>query len=96
MKEIKLENKGTYEEIVEFIYKNYDIVEPTKFVFTKVVETNAKMRRRKEYKNIYKYEVEGQIILNNNNHKENLFRKVCISQVKYGYTAEDFERNGID
>lgn len=24
MKEIKLENKGTYEEMVEFIYKNYE------------------------------------------------------------------------
>lgn len=96
MKEIKLENKGTYEEIVEFIYKNYDITEPTKFVFTKVVETNAKMRRRAMYKNVYKYEVEAQITLNDNNHKENLFRKVCIPTMKFGYTTEDFRRNGID
>ena len=39
MKEIKLENKGTYEEIVRFICKNYNIEEPTKFIFTKIVET---------------------------------------------------------
>ena len=56
MKEIKLEKKGTYEEMVRFIYKNYEITEPTKFIFTKVVETNAKMKRRTKNKNVYKSE----------------------------------------
>ena len=96
MKEIKLENKGTYEEMVRFIYKNYNIEEPTKFTFTKIVETNAKMRRREIYKNVYKYEVEDNIIINDNNHKENLYRKVCVPPLKFGYTAEDFIKNGID
>lgn len=94
MKEIKLEKKGTYEEMVRFIYNNYDITEPTKFIFTKVVETNAKMRRRAIYKNVYKYEVEGQITLNDNNHKENLFRKICSPQIGTRYV--DFAAMGID
>lgn len=94
MKEIKLENKGTYEEMVEYIYKNYDIEEPTKFIFTKVVETNAKMRRRSKYKGVYSYETQGEIILNDNNHKKNLFNKVCIPQIGTRYV--DFAAMGID
>ena len=96
MKEIKLEMKGKYEDVVEYINKNIEIEEPTTFLFTKIVETNAKMRRRKEYKNIYSYEVEGKITLNDNNHKNNLYRKVCLPTPKYSYTAEDFAMYGID
>ena len=96
MKEIKLEIKGTYEEIVEFIRNNYDIVEPTKFIFTKIVETNAKMRRLSKYKNVYEFEKEGFIALNDNAHKENLFKKVCIPKINYGYSQEYMARMGID
>lgn len=93
MKEIRLESKGTYEEIVEYIYQNYDITEPTKFTFTKVVRTNAKQRRRKEFKDVYQYEEEGTILLNDNNHKKNLLNKVigCV-----GSSYVDFNKWGID
>ncbi len=93
MKELKLEIKDTYENIVEYIYNNLDITEPTKFIFTKIINTNAKMRRRKEFKNIYSFEKEGYIILNDNNHKNNLFKKVCLPS-NSGYV--DFEKFGID
>ena len=72
----------------------FEAEEPTKFIFTKIVETNAKMRRRAIYKNVYKYEVEGQITLNDNNHKENLFRKICSPQIGTRYV--DFAAMGID
>ena len=52
------------------------------------------MRRRAIYKNVYKYEVEGQITLNDNNHKENLFRKICNPQIGTRYV--DFASMGID
>ena len=94
MKEIKLEIKDTYENVVEYIYNNYSIEEPTKFIFTKVVKTNSKMRRRKEYKNIYSYELEGTIILNNDNHKKNLFKKICLPVVGPQYI--NFDEMGID
>lgn len=94
MKEIKLEIKDTYENIVNYINSNFDIKEPTKFVFTKIVETNAKMRKRKEYKNIYSYETEGSIILNDNNHKNNLYKKVCLPNIGTKYV--DFAKMGID
>ncbi len=93
MKEIKLEIKGTYEEIVKYINENYDIEEQTLFTFTKIVKTNAKMRRLSQYKNVYEYETEGFIKLNDNNHKENLFRKVCLPSIG-GYV--DFNKYGID
>lgn len=54
------------------------------------------MRRLKKYKDIYKYETEGIIKLNDNNHKENLFKKVCLPKARYGFTKEDFERLGVD
>lgn len=95
MKKIELEMKGTYDEIVEYIKNNYDIEEPTEFIFKKIVRTNAKMRRRKEYKNVYNYEVEGRITLNDNNHKMNLYKKVFFER-KFSYTSSDFARNGID
>ena len=94
MKEIKLEEKGTYEEVVEHIYNNYTITEPTKFSFTRIVNTNAKMRRIKKFKDVYQFEEESHIILNDDNHKKNLYRKVCIPQIGQGYV--DFERMGID
>jgi hypothetical protein len=96
MKEINLEKKGTYEEMVEYIREQFDIQEPTIFKFTKIVETNAKMRRTKEYKNIYKYETEGFIKLNDNNHKENLFKKVVFNNNNYYTSREYFAKMGID
>ena len=96
MKEINLEMKMTYEDMVRYIRENYEIEEPTIFKFIKIVETNAKMRRLKKYKDIYKYETEGIIKLNYNNHKENLFKKVCLPKASYGFTKEDFERLGVD
>lgn len=53
MKIIKLEFKKTYEEMVEYIHDNYDIEEPTTFEFTKIVKTNAKMRRLAKYARLY-------------------------------------------
>ena len=94
MKEIKLELKGTYEEVVEFIRDNFDIKEPTIFTFTKIMKTNAKMRKLAKYKNVYEYEVESNIKLNDNNHKENLFKKVCVGAIGQGYV--DFAKYGID
>lgn len=93
MKEIKLEIKDTYNNVVEFISRNFNITEPTKFTFTKVVETNAKMRRRAAYKNVYSYETESCIILNDNNHKDNLYKKVCLTG---GTQYVDFAKMGID
>ena len=93
MRQIELEKKGKYEEMVEYIYNNYDIDEETNFNFTRIVETNAKMRRRKEFKNVYSYEVECTIHLNNNEHKKNLFKKVCMPERTY---KPDFDRLGID
>ena len=94
MKEIKLEIKDSYENVVSYINSNFDIEEPTKFTFIKIVETNAKMRRRKEYKNVYSYEVEGTVVLNDNNHKNNLYKKVCLPVVGTRYV--DFNKMGID
>ncbi len=94
MKEIKLEMKGTYEEIVEYIRDNFDITEPTTFIFTKIVKTNAKMRKLAKFKNIYEYETEGSIKLNDNSHKENLFKKTCLNQIGQSYV--NFDRYGID
>ena len=94
MKEIKLDIKGTYEEIVEFIRDNFNIQEPTTFTFAKIVKTNAKQRKLKQFKNVYEYETEGIIKLNDNNHKENLFKKVCLTKVGQGYV--NFEKYGID
>ena len=54
MKEINLEMKMTYEDMVRYIRENYEIEEPTIFKFIKIVETNANMRRLKKYKDIYK------------------------------------------
>lgn len=94
MKEIKLEIKDTYENIVRHIYNNYDIVEPTKFAFTKIMNTNAKMRNKKEFKNVYSYEIEGTIILNDNTHKRNIFKKVCLPKI--GQDNINFDSLGID
>lgn len=94
MKKMKLTIKDTYENVVEYIYKHYDILEPTEFTFTKIVNTNAKMRRRKEFKNVYYFEKDGVIVLNNNIHKRNLFKKVCLAPL--GGEVTDFEKYGID
>ena len=97
MKEIKLEIKGSYKEVVEFINKNYNITEPTVFLFTQVKETNAKMRRYKEWKGIYKYEVDSHILLNDDNHKRNLYNKVCGTTIKqWGYSQSYMARMGVD
>lgn len=94
MNEIKLEIKDTYENVVKYIYNNYDIMKPTAFLFTKIVNTNSKMRKKKEFKNVYSFETDGIIILNDNNHKKNLFKKVCMPSIGQGYV--DFDKLGID
>lgn len=94
MKVVELNFRGKYEDAVEYIYKNIKIEEPTEFKFTRIIETNAKMRKRAEFKNIYKYEVEGSLKLNDNNHAKNLYNKVFYSN--FGTKYEDFERLGID
>lgn len=93
MKEIKLEIKDTYENVVEYINKNFDVTEPTIFIFTKIVKTNAKMRKCPKYNNFYEFETEGKITLNDNNHKRNLFNKVCLNG---GTRYVDFAKMGID
>lgn len=95
MKEIKLEIVDTYENAVKHIYNNYEVTERTKFVYTRIVKTNAKMRRIKEFKNVYEFEEESCIILNDNKHKYNLYNKVCLPQpVGQGYV--DFAAMGVD
>lgn len=94
MKEIKLSKKGSYEEVVKLIYNNFTITEPTRFTFKKIVETNAKMRRYAKYKNVYEYEIESYIELNDENHKKNLYKKVCSHPIG-GYTP-DWNALGID
>lgn len=93
MKEEKLNFKGSYEEAVEYIYKNIDITEPIKFEFTEVIPVNAQMRRIPQFKGMYSYEKTGYVKLNDNNHKENLYRKVCIH---LGTQHTDFAAMGID
>lgn len=96
MKIIKLEFKKTYEEMVEYIHDNYDIEEPTTFEFTKIVKTNAKMRRLAKFKGVYEYETLGIINLNDNKHKENLFKKVCLPSFGGSYTQNYMSSMGID
>ena len=94
MKKINLDFKGEYESAVEFIRDNFTISEPTEFEFTRIFKTNAKQRKLKEFKNVYEYERPYTITLNNDDHKENLFKKVCVGTV--GTKSVNFEAMGID
>lgn len=96
MKNVVIDKKAKYEEMVEFIYNNMVIDEPTIISFTKIVETNAKQRKLAKYKGIYEYEVAGQIVLQDENHKKNLYKKVCLPQIGGGYSNGYFTRMGID
>lgn len=91
MKQVKLNFKGTYEEAVDYIYHNISVKEPTEYEFTRVIEYNHKKRK---YYGKSKGEFSYTIKLNDNKHKENLYRK--LNAPTYGYSQEYFEMMGVD
>ena len=54
------------------------------------------MRRLAKFKGVYEYETLGIINLNDNKHKENLFKKVCLPSFGGSYTQDYMSSMGID